>query len=151
MRRVGQPEPLPGGEAAVVPVTTYDVAANRGRTRLHLVTLGGESRPLTREDADSTAPAVDPAGQRVAFIRKSGDEDPGGLFVMRLDGGEAQPLADLPLGALGPRWLPDGTALLVWSPVYRDHPGIEATRVERDARKQAKVKARATEDRIYRY
>ena len=151
LRRVGQPEPLPGGEAAVVPVTAYDVAENRGRTRLHLVTCGGESRPLTREDADSTAPAVDPAGRRVAFIRKGGDDDPGQLFVMRLDGGEAQRLTDLPLGAIAPRWLPDGAALLVWSPVYRGHPGLEATRAERDARKQAKVKARATEDRIYRY
>lgn len=151
LRRVGQPSPLPGGEAAVVPVTAYDVAENRGRTRLHLVTAAGESRPLTRDDADSTAPAIDPAGRQLAFIRKSGDDDPGQLFVLRLDGGEAQRLTDFPLGAIAPRWLPDGSALLVWSPVYRDQLGLEATRVERDARKQAKVKARATEDRIYRY
>jgi len=149
--RVGQPEPLPGGAAAVVPITAYDVAENRGRTRLHLVAAAGESRPLTREDADSTSPAVDPEGRRMAFIRKNADEDPGQLFVMRLDGGEAQRLTDLPLGALGPRWLPDGSALLVWSLVYRDHPAVEATRAERDARKQAKLKARVTEDRVYRY
>ena len=115
------------------------------------MTATGESRPLTREDTDSTAPAVGPAGRRVAFIRKSGDDDPGQLFVMRLDGGEAQRLTDLPLGVVGPRWLPDGRALLVWAPVYRDHPGIDETRAERDARKQAKVKARVTEDRVYRY
>jgi len=151
LRRVGQPEPLPGGEAAVVPITQYDAAENRGRTRLHLVTAAGESRPLTREDADSTAPAVDATGRRVAFIRKSGEDDPGRLCVMRLDGGEAQCLTAFPLGAVAPRWLPDGSALLVWSPVYRDHPDLEATRAERDARKQAKVKARVTEDRIYRY
>jgi dipeptidyl aminopeptidase/acylaminoacyl peptidase len=151
LRRVGQPEPLPGGETAVVPVTTYDVPENRGRTRLYLVTATGESRPLTRDDADSTAPAIDPAGRRLAFIRKSGEDDPGQVFVMRFDGGEGQRLTDFPLGAVAPRWLPDGTALLAWSPVYRDHLGLEATRAERDARKQAKVKARATEDRIYRY
>jgi len=151
LRRVGQPEPLPGGEAAVVPVTTYEVAENRGRTRLHLVTAAGESRPLTRDDADSTAPAIDPAGRRLAFIRKSGEDDPGQLFVMRLDGGEAQRLTDFPLGAIAPRWLPGGSALLAWSPVYRNHPGLEETRAERDSRKQAKVKARTTEDRIYRY
>ncbi|MBN2113464.1 MAG: S9 family peptidase [Acidimicrobiia bacterium] len=151
LRRVGQPEPLPGGEAAVVPITQYDAAENRGRTRLHLVTAAGESRPLTREDADSTAPAVDPTGRRLAFIRKSGEDDPGRLCVMRLDGGEAQCLTEFPLGAVAPRWLPDGSALLVWSPVYRDHPGLDATRAERDARKQSKVKARVTEDRIYRY
>ena len=87
LRRVGQPEPLPGGDAAVVPITAYDVAENKGRTRLHLVTVDGSSRPLTREDADSTAPAVDPAGARVAFIRKTGEDDPGQLHVMRLDGG----------------------------------------------------------------
>ncbi|MBM3694672.1 MAG: S9 family peptidase [Actinobacteria bacterium] len=151
LHRVGQPEPLPGGGSAVVPVTTYDLAMNRGRCRLHLVLASGESHPLTREDADSTVPAVDPAGRQVAFLRKGGDDDPAQLFVMRLDGGEAQRLTDLPLGAVGPRWLPDGTALLVWSPVYREHPALEATRAERDARKEAKVKARVTEDRLYRY
>jgi dipeptidyl aminopeptidase/acylaminoacyl peptidase len=151
LHRVGQPEPLPGGEAAVVPITTYDVAENRGRTRLHLVTPAGESRPLTHEDSDSTAPSVDREGRRVAFIRKSAEGDPGQLSVMRLDGGEAQRLTDLPLGALGPRWLPDGSAVLVWSALYRDHPTVEATRAECDARKQAKMKARVTEDRVYRY
>jgi dipeptidyl aminopeptidase/acylaminoacyl peptidase len=151
LRRVGQPEPLPGGGAAVVPITTYDVAENRGRTRLHLVTVAGESRPLTRQDADSTAPAVDRAGTRLAFVRKTGDDEPGQLFVMRLDGGEASRLTDLPLGALAPRWLPDGSALLVWSPVYRGHLTLEATRAEKEARKKAKMKARVTEDRVYRY
>jgi len=107
LRRVGQPEPLPGGEAAIVPVTTYEAAENRGRTRLHLVTTAGESRPLTGDDTDSTAPAIDPAGRRLAFIRKSGEEDPGQLAVLRLDGGEAQRLTDFSLGAVAPRWLPD--------------------------------------------
>jgi dipeptidyl aminopeptidase/acylaminoacyl peptidase len=151
LQRVGQPEPLPGGQAAIVPLTSYDVTANKGRTRLTLLTAAGESRPLTREDADSTTPAIDSSGSRLAFIRKTGDEDPGQLYLMRLDGGEARRLTDLPLGAVGPRWLPDGSALLVWSPLYRGHFELEATRAERDARKEAKVKARVTEDRVYRY
>ncbi|MDZ4805548.1 MAG: hypothetical protein SGI90_11875, partial [Candidatus Eisenbacteria bacterium] len=34
MARVGVPTPAPDGSFAVVPVTTYDMAANKGRTRL---------------------------------------------------------------------------------------------------------------------
>jgi dipeptidyl aminopeptidase/acylaminoacyl peptidase len=151
LKRIGQPEPLGSGEAAIVPVTVYDLDRNKGRTRLDLVSAGGDARPLTREDADSTGPSVDPAGKRVAFVRKIGDDDPGQMYVMRLDGGEARCLTDLPLGAMGPRWLPDGSALLVWSPVLRGHLGIEATRAEVEARKKAKVKARVTEDRVYRH
>ena len=151
LRRIGQPEPLPGGGAAVVPVTSYDVEENRGSTRLFLVDAGGEARALTREESDSTQPAVDPAGRRVAFVRKDDPEAPAQLFVMPLDGGEARRLTDLPLGVTGPRWLPDGSAILVWSPLYRDHLDVESTREHRGGLKERKVSARTTEDRVYRY
>ena len=46
--RVGSPRPAPDGHAAVVPVTTYDMAANEGTSRLWWVPLdGGTARPLT--------------------------------------------------------------------------------------------------------
>ncbi|MBI5156437.1 MAG: hypothetical protein HZA58_00335, partial [Acidimicrobiia bacterium] len=41
MARVGRPAMAPGGGFAVVPVTTYDVEANKGRTRLYRVGRDG--------------------------------------------------------------------------------------------------------------
>ncbi len=34
LRRVGHPAVAPGGGFAIVPVTEFDIPANRGRTRL---------------------------------------------------------------------------------------------------------------------
>ena len=85
VRRVGQPEPLPDGSAAVVPVTTYDVEADEGTTRLYLVGADRSSRALTRVDADSTAPAVDPGGERIAFLRRASKDEPGGRNEMMAD------------------------------------------------------------------
>ncbi len=151
VRRVGQPVPIPGGDAAVVGVTTYDVERNTGMTRLYRVDAGGGARPLTRAGADSTAPAVDPAGSRIAFTRTTGEDEPAQVWVMALDGGEAQQVTDLPLGAVAPKWLPDGSGILVWSPLYEGHLDVDATRAERTARKDRKVSAETTESRIYRY
>ncbi len=151
VRRVGQPVPIGPGDSAIVPVTTFDVEANKGATRLHRIGADGTEIPLTRDDADSTGPAVDPAGTRVAFLRKPDEDDPVQLYVMPLGGGEATELTDLPFGAIGPRWLPDGSGILVWSQLYRDHLDVEATRTERESRKDKKVSAKVTENRIYRY
>ena len=86
---------LPGGDAAVVPITAYDVAENKGRTRLHLVTVDGASRSLTREDADSTAPAVTNVTSTAADAKRRGDPSgtkanasgrKGGVLRLRLCG-----------------------------------------------------------------
>jgi|GEM_PF-42958 len=82
--RVGTPAPLPDGSGCIVPVTTYDVAANVGTTRLWRVaaTTGGDGDPsaapapapraLTAADVSSSQPAVSPDGARLAFVRKPG-------------------------------------------------------------------------------
>ena len=81
--RVGTPAPLPDGAACIVPVTTYDVAANVGTTRLWRVPAvdgdGGDGntaapapRPLTAADVSSSQPAASPDGLRIAFVRKPG-------------------------------------------------------------------------------
>src|SRR5690348_2066453 len=70
--RVGVPAPAPDGTWAVVPVTTYDLEKNEGRTRLWMISATGafEPRPLTSPELTSTAPRVSPDGTRVAFVRK---------------------------------------------------------------------------------
>ncbi len=118
--RVGVPAPAPDGSFAIVPVTTYDMEANKGTTRLWWVPDdGGDARPQTSAEVSSEQPAVSPDGRRLAFVRKSengGDNKLGGpkhpdkpqLHLMSLDGGEPERLTDLPLGVADPRWFPDG-------------------------------------------
>ncbi len=152
MARVGRPAASPDGTFAVVPVTTYDVEENKGRSRLYRVERDGTATPLTGSGTDSTNPVISPEGTRVAFLRKGdADDAKAQVHVMPLGGGEAECLTDLPLGAAALRWWPDGTSLAFLAPVVAGHEDLEATRAEVKARADRKVKARTTEDRFYRY
>ncbi|SNY37727.1 Dipeptidyl aminopeptidase/acylaminoacyl peptidase [Paractinoplanes atraurantiacus] len=66
------------------------------------------TRRFTRGPGD-TAPAWSPDGRWLAFLR-SGD-GAAQVWLLPADGGEAEPLTGLPLGAGAPRWSPDGTKI----------------------------------------
>jgi len=152
LARVGPPEPLPDGDRAVVTVTGYDEDHPTGRSALWLVAVDGSRQRLTRPDRSATSPAVSPDGTMLAFLAKDGDGDAAAqVHVMRLDGGEAARLCDLPLGARAILWLPAGTGLVVSGPLYRSHPTIDGSAEERDRRKEGKPEAIVTEDRMYRF
>jgi len=151
--RVGAPSPAPDGTWAVVPVTTYDLEKNEGKTRLWMVSATGafEPRALTAPDTGSSAPRISPDGTRVAFLRKKEKTDKPQLHVLPLEGGEAEKVTDLPLGAMDPRWFPDGKRIAFLSSVLKGHLTLDATKSELEAREKNPVKAHATEDRIYRF
>ncbi len=134
------------GRTVVVPVTHFDVEQNRGRTVLYL--LGdGAPRPLTDPQLSATSPAVDAGGRSVAFLRKDSDGHDQ-VHMLSLDGGEARRVTDLPLGASGIRWLPDGRLIIVVQ-LVTTAPTVEGTRRWRDENENARV--RTTERRVYRF
>ena len=151
MARVGQPEPTPDGSFAIVPVTTFDAESDDGTSRLYRVELDGSAVALTGDGASSTAPAVSHDGTRIAFLRKAGDADKPQIHLMRLDGGEAECVSDLPLGVIGVRWMPDDGALLALVPLLRGFGSVDATTRERDRRAERNGRPVVTEDRVYRY
>lgn len=136
--RVGVP--AAGGRSIVVPVTSYD--GSTSTTTLYL--LDGET-PKRLTDADAKSPSVSPDGSHVAFVRSAEPEAPGQLYVMSLEGGEAERLTDVPLGVIGPKWMPDGKGLLFLSPLYKEALTVEATK------EFEPPTVRITEDRIFRY
>ncbi|MBI4364356.1 MAG: S9 family peptidase [Candidatus Latescibacteria bacterium] len=149
--RVGAPAPTPDGSAVVVPVTNYDIEANKGKQRLWLVpTGGGEPRPLTSDEHSSAEPSVSPDGRLLCFVRSRGEEKPQ-IHVMPLDGGEAERLTDLPLGVLDPRWFPDGKRIAFVAMLYKAAPTPEGTKDLLEKRTKDPVKVHITEDRVYRY
>ena len=171
--RVGPPKPSKDGAWAVVPVTTYSMEENKGTTRLWLVPARAEgagsrgkrdpARALTSKEHSSSQPAWSPDGTRIAFVRKPGGEpasdpgagpehpDQGQIYVLNLDGGEPERMTDLPLGAVDPRWFPDGRRIAFLTPVYGDAPALADTAQRAKDEAKSKVKARVTEDRLYRY
>ena len=159
IQRVGSPAPAPDGSAIVVPVTSYDVEKNRGRTRLWLLPdapgagespKSSEPRPLTSEDASCGDPSYSPDGLRLLFTRSQGDERPQ-AYLMPLDGGEPERLTDMPLGVFDPRWLPDGRRVVFGAQLLRDAPTPQGTKELLEKRGKDPVKAHVTEDRLYRY
>lgn len=145
--RVGTPSCDRSGRVVVVPVTTHD--GDDPVTRLWLLT-DDEPRPLTSPERSSSAPVVSPDGERVAFVREV--DDRGQLHVLRLDGGEAEAVTDLPLGVAGSaRWLPDGSGLVFVARLDRDDPTREGTRAALDAREERQWDAHVTELREYRH
>ncbi|HKA23427.1 MAG TPA: S9 family peptidase [Candidatus Eisenbacteria bacterium] len=150
--RVGRPVPAPGGDWLAVPVTSYDLEKNEGKSRLWRVPVsGGAPSPLTASDAAASEPAFSPDGKRLAFVRKRDAADKAQLYVMAVDGGEAEKLTDLPLGVFDPRWLPDGKRIAFVSPLVAGSLTIEATRKRLEERDKDPVKAHVTEDRVFRF
>jgi dipeptidyl aminopeptidase/acylaminoacyl peptidase len=152
LARVGSPVPIADGARLVVPVTTYDLDANKGIERLYLVpSHGGSPRPLTSIDSGASQPSPSPDGSQLAFVRKPQGEDHGQIHLLPLDGGEPRRLTDFPFGAFDPRWLPDGKQLVCVVPLLRDAPTLDGTRTLAQQRVDDPVKAHVTEDRVFRF
>jgi dipeptidyl aminopeptidase/acylaminoacyl peptidase len=110
---VADPHISPDGKHIAFVRVTVDVKHDAYETALWIVDADAAGavagpRPLTAGPRDS-APRWSPDGRRLAFLRHAGKADQ--LFVLRLDGGEARQLTDLPRGALSPAWSPDGRTL----------------------------------------
>jgi dipeptidyl aminopeptidase/acylaminoacyl peptidase len=88
--------------------------ADRYETALWIVpTGGGPARPLTLGPRDST-PRWSPDGKMLAFTRspeRDGRPAAAQIFLLSFNGGEAQPLTDMPRGAGGFEWAPDGKSI----------------------------------------
>ena len=148
LRRVGQPEHIPTTTSVVVPVTGY-TEDGKAHSTVFRVERDGTTIALTSVDRSSTAPSPSPTGDRMAFLGSVGDA-PAQAYVMRLDGGEATAVTDLPLGVRHVTWVPGRDSLIVAAPLLRGHPTIEATTSAKDERGETPQPI-ATEDRIYRH
>jgi dipeptidyl aminopeptidase/acylaminoacyl peptidase/CubicO group peptidase (beta-lactamase class C family) len=109
-----QPAMSPDGERIVYTLRTTDREGDRDVRALWLVpTLDGEPRRLTRGTNDRS-PAWSPDGTRIAFLRA--DDGPAQVWLLPIDGGEAEQLTSVPLGAGRPVWSPDGSSLAFSAP-----------------------------------
>ena len=113
-RWIANPRISPDGSRVVYPYVTVNQKKDGYDTSLWIIlTSGGTARQLTSGPRD-TSPQWSPDGKLLAFARsseKDGKPQPGQIFLLSMDGGEARPLTDLPKGAGGPVWSPDGHSI----------------------------------------
>jgi dipeptidyl aminopeptidase/acylaminoacyl peptidase len=152
LKRVGSLSLSPTGKLAAVVVTEYDIEKNKGQGDIWLIATDGSSvKRFTSGETTESAPAWSPNGGRIAFTAAR-DGEKAQLHVIPVDGGEAVRITDMPLGVSSPKWMPDGRRIVFVSKVI---PGLEgdldSMRTELEKRKNDKVTAKVTEDRVYRY
>ena len=149
MHRVAEPQISPDGKWVAYTVARPDMDANRNATNLWMVsTTSGAPQQLTQSGHDSS-PVWSPNGKTIAFLSsRSGDSQ---VYLLSLEGGEAQKLTKLSTGADIVKWSPDGKTIAFTSSVYPDCKDDDCNS-RRDAEKEKnKVKAHVAEHLLYRH
>jgi len=152
LKRLAGPAISPDGAWAVLPVTSYDVKEDKGKTDLWLLpTAGGEARRLTTHEAGDTNPAFSPDGKWIAFESKRAEDEAGQIYVISTSGGEASRLTNVPTGASAPKWFPDSKRIAFVSLVFPDLKSWDEMAKRIKERKDSKVSAKIWERVPIRY
>jgi dipeptidyl aminopeptidase/acylaminoacyl peptidase len=136
IRTPSDPQISPDGSRIAYTLKCVDVEKNRYQTHIHVVATaadGGPARQWTQGPDSEDHPRWSPDGRCLAFL--SGREDKKGqIFLLPLEGGEAEKATSLPEGAIADFvWSPDSTKIAFLFRPNDAERGEEAT----DARKKA--------------
>lgn len=117
----------PDGRYIAFVRVAVDRVANSYRRAIYLApTADGPARRFSAGRGQDRQPRWSPDGSRLAFVSNR-DDEAGQIYVIRMDGGEAQQITRLPNGASDPAWSPDGRVVACLSQVN------EAERARDDA------------------
>ncbi len=106
---VGDPQISPDGSTAVFVKVTVSAKKDGYETSIWSVSTSGSEEPhrLTSGIRDTT-PRWSPDGKYLTFVRSPEAGGSPQLFMLSMAGGDSFPYTNLPRGAGGPIWSPDG-------------------------------------------
>jgi dipeptidyl aminopeptidase/acylaminoacyl peptidase len=110
VKRVADVRPAPDGKRVLFTVAEPVMTTDKSEylTQIHLAE-NGASRQLTFGEKSSTSPRWSPNGKFIAFLSARGAKAQ--IWLLRLDGGEAEPLTDVKGAIAAFAWAPDGKSL----------------------------------------
>jgi dipeptidyl aminopeptidase/acylaminoacyl peptidase len=111
---IASPQISPDGSKIVYTLVKVTPKHDNYETALWMTpAAGGPARQLTSGPHDSGA-GWSPDGKLLAFLRateKDGKPEPPQIYLLSMEGGEARPLTEMPKGAGGLMWSPDGRSI----------------------------------------
>ena len=107
----------PKGDLIAYVQVMPDRLKNTYRRSIWLATLNGEYKQFTAGTHQDHSPRWSPDGKTLAFVSTRNNDKPQ-IYLIPVDGGEAQPLTALDTGATDPAWRPDGTEIAFLSRVH---------------------------------
>ncbi len=109
--RVGDPRIAPDGKTIAFVVGRSNLKEDRWETELDLIdTAGQHLRVLTHGRLGVGGPQWSPTGDRIAFIAQDADKK-AQLYVLPIDGGDAEQVTHSKTGVRTFAWRPDGAAI----------------------------------------
>jgi dipeptidyl aminopeptidase/acylaminoacyl peptidase len=147
MERISDPQVSPGGDRVAFTLRTTDLDANRGRTDVWLVGLDGSGlRRMTADQASDHGARWSPDGKSLYFLStRSGSSQ---VWRIALDGGEAEPVTDLPLDVSNLVLSPTGESIAFTLEVFPECETLECTTKRLDDEKERKATGRLF-DRLF--
>jgi dipeptidyl aminopeptidase/acylaminoacyl peptidase len=151
MKRVGNPVVSPNGKWSLFTLTEYSIDKNVGSTYIFLMdNETGRQKQLT-QCGKVGSPIWSPNNTDIAFTSRRAD-GPAQLYVMPIDGGEARLITNMPVGIFAPKWFPNGKSIAFVANIYPEYNGdFDLLKKIIKERKDTKVSAKVTENRMYRY
>jgi dipeptidyl aminopeptidase/acylaminoacyl peptidase len=137
---VADPQVSPDGARAVFTRVVTDEKRTGYETSIWIVATSGREAPVRLTNGKHDAhPRWSPDGTRIAFVRggekdDSGKPRPAQIAILSLTGGEARIITDLPKGAVGPVWSPDGKRIAFSSSTTQED-------IDKEQRKKNEAKA----------
>ena len=143
MDRISEPQVSPDGRWIIFVLRKTDLEANRGRTDLWLVAVNGTGlRRLTSHPEGDFNPRWTPNSSSVWFIStRSGSAQ---VWMIQIDGGEAEQITDEPLDVGNLLVSPDGKHIAFTMEVFPDCTTASETKDRLD-----EIEAKKSSGRIY--